>query len=84
MRYVLSNLPVRLCNFPKRQVRKGEFRIGLVTPYRKQAQLLQQLVKDAGLTDVIRAGTVHRFQGLELKSLFSIRLSQQACHQVLF
>lgn len=50
---------------PKRQLRKGEFRIGLITPYRKQAQLLQQLVKDAGLTDLIRAGTVHRFQGLE-------------------
>lgn len=54
-----------LSTLPKRQIRKGEFRIGLVTPYRQQAQLLQQLVKDAGLTDVVRAGTVHRFQGLE-------------------
>jgi hypothetical protein len=54
-----------LSTLPTRQVKKGEFRIGLVTPYRKQAQLLQQLVKDAGLTDVVRAGTVHRFQGLE-------------------
>ncbi len=54
-----------LSTLPERQLKKGEFRIGLITPYRKQAQLLQQLVKDAGLTNVIRAGTVHRFQGLE-------------------
>jgi AAA domain/PLD-like domain len=54
-----------LSTLPERPVKKGEFRIGLITPYRKQAQLLQQLVKDAGLTDVVRAGTVHRFQGLE-------------------
>jgi hypothetical protein len=54
-----------LATLPERQLQRGEFRIGLITPYRKQAQLLQQLVKDAGLTDVIRAGTVHRFQGLE-------------------
>jgi hypothetical protein len=54
-----------LATLPERQVQKGEFRIGLVTPYARQAVKLQRLVKDAGLTNVIRAGTVHRFQGLE-------------------
>src|SRR5438045_5200622 len=46
-----------LATLPERQLRKGEFRIVLITPYRKQAQLLSQLVKEAGLTVVIRAGT---------------------------
>lgn len=40
--------------------------IGIVTPYRPQAQLLQSLLKeDAGLHTHVQAGTVHRFQGLE-------------------
>src|SRR5258708_5590695 len=59
-RRVLASLPP-----PKRQLQVGEFRIGLVTPYRKQAELLQHLILDAGLKNLVRAGTVHRFQGLE-------------------
>jgi DNA replication protein DnaC len=59
-RRVLASLPP-----PKKPLQVGEFRIGLVTPYRKQAELLQHLILDAGLKDLIRAGTVHRFQGLE-------------------
>ena len=59
-RRVLASLPP-----PKHPLQIGEFRIGLVTPYRKQAELLQHLILDAGLKDLIRAGTVHRFQGLE-------------------
>ncbi len=45
-----------LSTLPERQLKKGEFRIGLITPYRKQAQLLQQLVKDARLNTVESPG----------------------------
>jgi len=44
---------------------KSEPSIGIVTPYRPQAQLLQKMIMDAGLQKQIQAGTVHRFQGLE-------------------
>ena len=54
-----------LDSLPEREIKSGEFRIGIVTPYRKQAELLQQMIKDAHLQKTIRAGTVHRFQGLE-------------------
>lgn len=54
-----------LATLPERQLQEGEFRIGLIAPYSKQARLLQKLVKDAGLQSVIRVGTIHRFQGLE-------------------
>jgi len=54
-----------LDSLPEREIKSGEFRIGIVTPYRKQAELLQQMIKDANLQKTIRAGTVHRFQGLE-------------------
>lgn len=40
-------------------------RIGIITPYAKQAELYNRLVADAGLGDYIHSGTVHRFQGLE-------------------
>ncbi|MFL5624528.1 MAG: AAA domain-containing protein, partial [Ktedonobacteraceae bacterium] len=54
-----------LDSLPEREIKSGEFRIGIVTPYRKQAELLQQMIKDAHLQKTMRAGTVHRFQGLE-------------------
>ena len=44
---------------------KSERSIGIVTPYRPQAQLLQRMIKDAGLATQVQASTVHRFQGLE-------------------
>lgn len=52
----------------------GMHRIGLVTPYRKQAELLQQLIQDNNtpdnkLKEKIRAGTVHKFQGLEFDAV---------------
>lgn len=59
-RQVLASLPNS-----EKELQPGEFRVGLVTPYSKQAQLLQSIVKDAGLAKVVRAGTVHKFQGLE-------------------
>lgn len=54
-----------LATLPNRDLQEGDFRIGLITPYTKQSRLLQKLVKDAGLENAIRVGTVHRFQGLE-------------------
>lgn len=44
---------------------EGKERIGIVTPYNKQAKLLQRLIDDAGMKQRVRAGTVHKFQGLE-------------------
>jgi superfamily I DNA and/or RNA helicase len=42
-------------------------RIGIVTPYRRQAnELLKQINADK-LTEFVRAGTVHKFQGLEFE-----------------
>lgn len=61
-RQVLATLPM-----PK--PKSADFRIGLITPYKKQARLLQKLVKDAHLQDDIRVGTVHRFQGLEAEAI---------------
>ncbi len=46
---------------------KSEPAIGIVTPYREQAQLLQSLLKDARLQIHVQAGTIHRFQGLEFE-----------------
>jgi hypothetical protein len=54
-----------LDSLPEAEIKSGEFRVGIVTPYRKQAELLQQMIKDAHFQKKIRAGTVHRFQGLE-------------------
>ena len=41
--------------------------IGIVTPYKPQARLLQSLIADAGLQNQLQAGTVHKFQGLEFE-----------------
>lgn len=48
---------------------KAERCIGIVTPYRPQAQLLQKLIRDEGLQNWVQAGTVHRFQGLEFDAV---------------
>jgi len=56
-RQVLASVPEMKQN--------AERSIGIVTPYRPQAQLLQRLVAEAGLQNWVQAGTVHRFQGLE-------------------
>jgi len=58
IRQVLSSLP-------NDTDKKDKQRIGVVTPYNKQAKLLQNLIKDAGIEKWVRAGTVHKFQGLE-------------------
>ncbi len=45
--------------------KQTEPRIGIIAPYRPQAQLIQKMVANAGLQQQVQAGTVHRFQGLE-------------------
>ncbi len=39
--------------------------VGIITPYRAQAKLIQSMIKEARLQNTVQAGTVHRFQGLE-------------------
>lgn len=39
--------------------------IGIITPYRKQANLLAKLIRDADINNKAIADTVHKFQGLE-------------------
>lgn len=50
----------------------SDFRIAIICPYRAQAKLLRQLIRDEGKEDtppdrrvIIEAGTVHQFQGSE-------------------
>jgi hypothetical protein len=40
-------------------------RIGILTPYRSQARLINKIAKDWGLLDRVRISTVHLFQGGE-------------------
>ena len=61
-REVLATLP------PSHEpAQAGQPRIGVVTPYKKQAQLIHRLLKAERLDTQIRVGTVHRFQGLEFE-----------------
>jgi len=46
-----------------------QYRVGIATPYRPQAQRLQTALKEDKLTATIRAGTVHSFQGLEFEAV---------------
>lgn len=50
---------------PQNDQNNAEQRVGIVTPYAPQARLLQRMIRGAGLEQVVRVGTVHRFQGLE-------------------
>ena len=45
----------------------NQFRIGIATPYAWQANELQKQLKADNLNDHVRAGTVHKFQGLEFE-----------------
>lgn len=47
------------------ELKGAEPTVGIVTPYRAQAQLLQSLLGKSGLDKSVQAGTIHRFQGLE-------------------
>ena len=39
--------------------------IGIITPYREQAKLIQQILEDRGMLDHVQVATVHQFQGEE-------------------
>jgi len=39
--------------------------IAIITPYRAQYRLIKSLMKQAGLHQVVEAGTIHQFQGSE-------------------
>lgn len=39
--------------------------IGIITPYRSQANLISKLIKDLNLQSKVSADTVHKFQGIE-------------------
>ncbi len=72
-----------LASLPKADAQGGATpRIGLVTPYRKQAELLQYLIQDAGLKDLVRAGTVHRFQGLEFEVVIFDTVESRPCSPI--
>lgn len=49
----------------KQAVESGYTRIGIVTPFRPQANLIQQMILDLKLGKSVVADTVHRFQGEE-------------------
>ncbi|HLG64839.1 MAG TPA: AAA domain-containing protein [Ktedonosporobacter sp.] len=60
--------------------KRNEPAIGIVTPYRAQAQLLQSLLKDAGLQTHVQAGTIHRFQGLEFEIILFDTVASTGSH----
>ncbi|HLA82640.1 MAG TPA: AAA domain-containing protein, partial [Thermoleophilia bacterium] len=43
----------------------GSRPVGIITPYRAQANLLKVLLEERGLEKLVHAGTVHSFQGTE-------------------
>ncbi|MGH2486444.1 MAG: AAA domain-containing protein, partial [Ktedonobacterales bacterium] len=44
-------------------------RVGIVAPYSAQARRLQRALREAKLDKQIRAGTIHKFQGLEFDAV---------------
>lgn len=64
-RRALNSLKRAESNAESNRTSDSGFRVGLITPYRKQADLLQRMIDKEGLQGEMRAGTVHRFQGLE-------------------
>jgi superfamily I DNA and/or RNA helicase len=40
-------------------------RVGVCTPYAAQSKVLQRILAGTGLSDMVEAGTVHRYQGDE-------------------
>jgi len=65
---------------PGLKEKRNESVIGIVTPYRAQAQLLQSLLKDAGLQTHVQAGTIHRFQGLEFEIILFDTVASTGSH----
>lgn len=63
-KYCILNalLAVRLA---EKTLKSGYEKVGIVTAYRAQANLIQMMLKDKKLNGVVEADTVHRFQGGE-------------------
>ena len=49
----------------KQAKENGYESIGIISPFRPQVNLIQKIVEDEGLSELIEADTVHRFQGGE-------------------
>lgn len=56
---------VLCCRIAQWAVETGIKRVGIITPYAAQAKLIATILKNTGLTENVRVGTVHRFQGGE-------------------
>lgn len=53
-------------HFAHNLLRKGNLRVGIITPYNAQSRLIRRLVQDVGLpSERVAVATVHRFQGSE-------------------
>lgn len=76
-RQALGSLPR-----PNASSQSNTERVGIVTPYRKQADLLRRLIKDAGLQCEVRAGTVHKFQGLEFEVVIFDTVETRPLHPI--
>lgn len=55
--------------------------LGVIVPYRAQADLIRSLVEECLLGDVISVGTVHKFQGSERDAII-LDLTESAPHTV--
>jgi hypothetical protein len=60
---ILRTLP------PLESLEEENARIGIVTPYREQANRIAKLIKAERLEKYVRVGTVHTFQGLEFETV---------------
>ena len=64
-----------VCSIAKKMLPQSEkFRIGVISPYRAQADMVQRLVDSVVLPDFIQisAGTVHGFQGDECEMMIAL------------
>jgi hypothetical protein len=55
--------------------------LGVISPYRQQANLIRDLLAECSLSDAISVGTVHKFQGSERDAIV-LDLTESRPHQV--
>ena len=55
--------------------------LGVIVPYRAQADLIRSLIDECSLGDVLSVGTVHKFQGSERDAII-LDLTESAPHMV--
>lgn len=58
-----AELAVRLAQQALRDHRSAPPSISIMSPYRHQVRVIQQLIQEARLTDHVEVGTIHSFQG---------------------